>query len=101
MNEACVDRNHLEANWRDAKSAKVWSRNDCLCGNAACKVAQEYECGIGRNHGLGSSLNRPSVQLSDRIKRGLQRAQYTLQASNSNHRGLYQWLELRPSYQME
>ena len=30
---------HLEANWQDARTAKVWSRYGRLCGNAACKVS--------------------------------------------------------------
>jgi len=30
--------NHLEENWQDLKSAKVWSRHGRLCGTAACKL---------------------------------------------------------------
>jgi hypothetical protein len=29
---------HLEENWQDPRSAKVWSRQARLCGTAACKV---------------------------------------------------------------
>ena len=32
---------HLEANWQDLKSAKVWSRNGRLCGTTASKVAYD------------------------------------------------------------
>jgi hypothetical protein len=29
---------HLEENWQDARSAKVWWRQGRICGSAACKV---------------------------------------------------------------
>ena len=37
---------HLEANWQDPTSAKVWWRNGRICRSTACKVAQEYDTGI-------------------------------------------------------
>jgi hypothetical protein len=29
---------HVEENWQDLKSAKVWTRHSRVCGTAACKV---------------------------------------------------------------
>jgi hypothetical protein len=37
---------HLEANWQDATSAKVWTRNASLCGKTACKVHVDYDTSI-------------------------------------------------------
>jgi hypothetical protein len=37
---------HLEANWQDEASAKVWWRNGTICGKTACKVHVEYDTSI-------------------------------------------------------
>jgi hypothetical protein len=37
---------HLEANWQDTVSAKVWWRNGTICGKTAGKVHQDYDCSI-------------------------------------------------------
>jgi DNA invertase Pin-like site-specific DNA recombinase len=31
---------HVEENWQDVKSAKLWTRHGRLCGTAACKVGE-------------------------------------------------------------